>query len=297
MDHITAELAFDARCELGEGPVWDWRHDRLLWVDLLAGRLHRQPLGEAPAVPRSWNDTVGSVGLLGDDELVVNAGADVLAFDPRTDVHRRVARVAGAGERINDAGCDPWGRWWLGVMSRTAPSPQSGRLLRDGGDGFTTVMSGIAIPNGLGWSPDRTSCYFVVTDRHQVLRFTLDEGTGEPTSVTTFVQLEPSSVTMDGLCVDADGRVWVALWGAGEVRGFAPDGRHVAVVRVPVSAPTSCTFGGAGLDTLFITSARFGLSVAELDAQPHAGGVFAVDVGCAGQRAGVALLGIDVAAG
>lgn len=91
MDHVTAELAFDARCELGEGPVWDWRHDRLLWVDLLAGRLHLQPLGEDLAAPRPWNDTVGSVGLLGGEDLVVDTGADVVAFDPRTDVHRLLA--------------------------------------------------------------------------------------------------------------------------------------------------------------------------------------------------------------
>lgn len=121
-----------------------------------------------------------------------------------------------------------------------------------------------------------------------MLRFELDPSTGEPVGVSPFVQLEPSPVTADGLCVDAEGRVWVAMWGAGEVRGFAPDGRQVAVVRLPVSAATSCTFGGPGLGTLFITTARFGLSVPELDAQPHAGGVFAVDVGSAGQRAGVA---------
>jgi sugar lactone lactonase YvrE len=147
-----------------------------------------------------------------------------------------------------------------------------GELYRlDGGGALTTVVKGVTVSNGLGWSPDGARMYYADSPTRRIDVFDYDPATGEAFKRRVFADLSAFDGVPDGLTVDADGYVWVAIWGGGVLRRFAPDGTQDAVVQVPVSQPTSCAFGGPGMTDLYVTTASVGLSATELEDQPLAG--------------------------
>lgn len=180
--------------------------------------------------------------------------------------------------RFNDAKCDPRGRAWAGSMAYDG-TPGAGALYRlDPGPTATVVVAGVTTGNGLGWSPDRRELYFVDSPIQTVRAYPYDDDTGHIGDPRLVVAVPPGAGTPDGLCVDDDGCIWVALWDGSAVRRYTPGGRLDAVIPLPVARPTSCCFGG---DVLYITSARHGLA----NVQSPDGAVFAVDVGTTGPAA------------
>jgi sugar lactone lactonase YvrE len=178
---------------------------------------------------------------------------------------------------MNDGACDPQGRFWAGTMAYDE-APGAGVLYRlelDGG--CTTVLTGLTISNGIGWSPDSATMYLADSGTGLVEAFGFDGATGHLSQRRTLVRIQQAGVAPDGLTVDQDGGIWVALWGGGAVERYGADGSLLATLRLPVDQPTSCAFGGAELATLFVTSARAGLDEAALDRQPHAGHLFRFD--------------------
>jgi sugar lactone lactonase YvrE len=179
---------------------------------------------------------------------------------------------------MNEGGCDPDGRFWCGSMAYDQ-RPGAGTVYRLDADGTVAVaFGGVTISNGLDWSPDGSLAYYDDTPTHQVAAFDYDRETGL-TGRRTFVQLAEDE-NPDGLTVDAEGGVWVALFGAGVVRRYTADGRLDVVVEVPAAQVTACTFGGPRLDRLYITTSRENLPPEE---DPLAGALFAVDPGIAGR--------------
>jgi sugar lactone lactonase YvrE len=182
------------------------------------------------------------------------------------------------GVRMNEGGCDPDGRFWCGSMAYDQ-RPGAAALYRLDPDGTVAVaFGGVTISNGLEWSPDGSLAYYDDTPTHEIAVFDYSREAGL-TGRRTFVQLADDE-NPDGLTVDAEGAVWVALYGAGAVRRYTPDGRLDGVVEVPPAQVTACTFGGPRLDRLYITTSRENLP---LDADPLAGALFAVDPGVAGR--------------
>jgi sugar lactone lactonase YvrE len=271
----VAEPVGDVTAVLGEGPYWVPEDDCLLWVDVHRGQLHRTylPSGDTVsldlgAVSAAFPAVGGGILTAGGDKLVLHLPAE----RGEQWTTRVIAEVpAREAIRFNDAGVDPAGRVWVGSM-HTGESEPLGELYRlDPGGVLTTMVKNVTVSNGLGWSPDGTRLYYVDSPQRRVDMFDYNAATGEAVGRRVLADLSAFDGVPDGLTVDADGFVWVAIWGGGVLRRLAPDGTQDAVVPVPVSQPTSCAFGGPGMTDLYVTSARKGLTEAELADQPLAG--------------------------
>lgn len=285
---IEAELVVDSKDRVGESPTWVDRSGRLYWVDLLSGRIHHLGTATGEHEILDLATPVSAVAPRRDGGLVVAGGSMFGLIDEGGTIIRA---LADTGEergtfRLNDGKCDPQGRFWAG-SAVVSGAPDGAGLLRLDPDGkVTRVLGGISMSNGLGWSPDGRTFYYVDTPTQRIDRFDCAPETGDLTNRRVFVSIPRNDGLPDGLTVDAEGDVWLALFGGSVVRRYAPDGTLVQVVQVPASQVTSCTFGGDGLDTLFITTAREGLSDTDLAAEPLAGGVFSCHPGAVGQPTG-----------
>ena len=272
---VVAEPVGNVKAVLGEGPYWVPEDDCLLWVDTKRSQLHRTYLPSGDTVTLDL-DAVSAVFPAVGGGLLTAGGSQLALHLPAERGEQWVTRVvaevpARDGVRFNDAGIDPAGRLWVGSMHAGESEPL-GELYRLGGGGvLTTVLKGVTISNGLGWSPDGTTMYYIDSPVRRIDVFDYDPATGEAFQRRVFADLSAFEGMPDGLTVDADGYVWTAIWGGGVLRRFAPDGGQDAVVPVPVSQPTSLAFGGPGMAELFVTTASAGLTEAELAAQPLAG--------------------------
>jgi sugar lactone lactonase YvrE len=186
------------------------------------------------------------------------------------------------GNRLNDCRCDPQGRLWAGTMSKTR-TPAVAALYRvDSSRAVRRVVSGTTISNGLGWSPSGETMYFIDSTTQRIDCFDFDGATGDIDGRRPFANVEASDGLPDGLAVDAEGGVWVCLFGGGRLRRYSPAGELELDLRLPVTNPTCPAFGGPRLETLFVTSARHRLSPGQLVAEPLAGALLALDPGVAG---------------
>lgn len=271
---LSPTIAIPARAAVGEGPVWDSRSGLLCWVDLAEGTLFESDLESGSttatatgtllgaAVPRASSPgfavAVGDgFGFVIDGALTV---ADPVLVDPRL--------------RMNDGKCDARGRLWAGSTTLDF-QPDAGRLHVWTGAGPSAVATtGFTLPNGLGWDAGNSTMYVDDSVRGVMFAAEFDLDVGLVGPMRPIFQI--SGGLPDGLAVDVDGCLWVAMWAASEVRRYRPDGTLDTIVAMPVSQPTSCAFGEDGV--LFITSASHGVA----DAEPHAGGVFAVATNTAG---------------
>ncbi len=277
-------LFFEACATLGEGPRWDHRTNELHWVDIERGEIHRLTYGSdedrvvsvgqsvGSAVPRCDGD--GWIAGLRDGIALFGHGGKVERFVP-VDAER-------TAHRMNDGVCDSSGRFWTGSLNEEE-GPASDVLYRVGPDlSVHEMVQGIGLSNGLAWSPDDQTMYRVDSAIGTVFRsdFLARSATlshEEPLIVINATLGEP-----DGITVDADGYIWVALWDGWALRRYSPTGELDYEVSVPVARPTSCVFGGPDLDTLFITTARTGLSEQDLVAQPWAGHILSYTPGVVG---------------
>jgi len=266
---------------LSEGPRWDAERDELLWVDIVGSLLHRARLrsdGRLDEVaPIRFDRFVGAVAPVLGGGYVLAAGTGFLFTDAAGTVRELAQPEAGRSDvRMNDGACDPQGRFWAGTMAHDE-SPGAGVLYRLELDGScTTVLAGLTISNGIGWSPDGSVMYLSDSGTGTIDAFAFDGETGDIRGRHTIVRITEPGVAPDGLTVDAQGAIWVALWGGAAVRRYSPDGSLLSTVPVAVDRPTSCAFGGPDLATLFITTARHGLDEAALARAPDAGRVFRV---------------------
>jgi sugar lactone lactonase YvrE len=268
---VTAAVA-----DHGEGPVWHPSFAGVRWVDMHAGDIlelvgpddvRRTHVGTVAAAFRPRR----SGGLALADER-----GFVLLADDLT-VERRLPELwDDPGVRMNEGGADPAGNFWCGSMAYDE-APGGGALYRLAPDlGVEKVLDGVTISNGLGFSPDGTRAYYVDTPTRRVDVF--DHADGTLTDRRPAVHIAEGPGSPDGLTVDAEGCLWVALFGGAAVHRYSPDGELLAVVPLPVAQVTACTFGGPNLDRLYITTSRHGLDDDARAAQPLAGALFSVDV-------------------
>ncbi len=284
---LEAELAVAAQCVLAESPVWDAGRGVLRWVDILAGQVHAFDPATGARSQFSTGTPVGAVGLTTGGGLVL---ALVDGFALADVAGERITRIPGLltderAVRFNDGKPDPWGGFCAGTM-QWRDGGQPGCLYRLAPDGSVTeLVTDVAVSNGLDWTDDRRSFYYVDSPSGGVDVFDTDPGSGALLGRRRFVDIPAAQGSADGLTIDAGGGIWVAVWGTGEVRRYTPDGRVDTVVRLPAREVTSVAFGGSGLDVLYITTAREHLTAAERAAQPHAGDVFCCSTGVSGRRA------------
>jgi sugar lactone lactonase YvrE len=277
-----AELFVDARAQLGEGPVWDARSGRLIWVDIEGEALHstHPESGETTTLPMPMPIGIAVPRQSGGFVAALEDGFYAIDTDGGTEL---IAEIDNRprGLRFNDGACDPAGRFIAGTMAYDF-KPGAGSLYRLETDlSVSRLIDSVTISNGLGWSPDGGTMYYVDTPTKRIDAFDYDVDSGAISRRRPFVEIDGEG-RGDGLCVDVDGAVWVALWPGWSVRRYLADGTLDAILPLPVAEVSSCVFGGPSLDELFITTAWSTLSDEQRAAQPLAGSLFRASVGTRG---------------
>jgi sugar lactone lactonase YvrE len=278
MSAMRAERVTDRVSFHGEGPVWWDRWQQLRFVDMFAGdvltldgdRVVRTPVSSAIAAVIRPRLGGGAIVAREHDLAISN-------FDDLSDLSGFVTVDADAGMRCNEGGCDPDGGFWIGTLAYGFTDGAGTLYQLDAGSlRPRPVVAGLNISNGLGWSPDTQTMYLNDSGAGTTWAFDYDPLDG-PTNRRPFSTEGPGAP--DGMCVDAEGGVWVARYNGHRVQRHDPDGTITAVVELPVSRPTACCFGGENLDVLYITTTREGI---DADAEPEAGSVYSVRPGVTG---------------
>lgn len=285
MIELSTSLACPVGATLGEGPVWV-PADRALWfVDIKQRKLHRfsPDIGkldswDAPAQP-------GWILPASQGRHICGLQTGLTSFDPASGTFAHLGAVEPdlPGNRLNDATLDCHGRVWFGSMD-DGEREASGHFYRADARGIARVISGIPITNGPAVSPGGDLLYHTDT-LAGVISVSAINPDGSLGKARTFVTIDPADGHPDGPTVDAEGCLWTALWGGWSARRYSPSGELLATVRFPAANITKIAFGGADGRTAYATSARKGLSEAELSAQPNAGDLFQFDAGVPGQPA------------
>jgi sugar lactone lactonase YvrE len=269
---------------VGEGPVWLPQERALYWLDIKGLKIFR--CDAATGTSQSWPtpERIGALIPSNQGGFIALAKSGVYATGPAFTRFDKLAAPDAdkPGNRFNDAKCDPKGRLWAGTMDDDEHEA-SGRLYRfDSRTTSVRVRDNVNLSNGLGWSPDGTKMYFVETLRRTIWLFDYDLSDGTATNARAFVEIPEGDGYPDGMCVDAEGCIWLAHWGGWRLTRFTPDGHIDRVVPMPVPQLTSCAFGGPNLDTLYITSAAIGLDAETKAKAPLSGCLFAFDPGVQG---------------
>jgi sugar lactone lactonase YvrE len=287
MPATNLDIVLDLKIELGEGPIWDVERQRLLFVNIMAGEVHAFD-------PSSGEDTIFQAGqpvsavtptIRHDWLLAVRDG--FMRLDPETGATKMLASVETdrPDNRMNDGYCDARGRYWAGTLSMRR-QPEASALYRLDTDGrVTTMLTQVTTSNGIDWSADSRRMYYADTPTSRIDVFDFDLDRGDIANRRPFVTFGPGEGRPDGLIVDADDCIWVALWGGSAVRRYDPSGRLDRAIDVPATQPTKCAFGGSDLTDLYITSAWERLSDDARKSQPHAGSLFHCRPGVKGRPA------------
>lgn len=280
------EPVVDGGALLGEGPLWDAAAERLWWVDITRRELHCFDPVTGKDSAESFAEPVTALAPAPASEggLIAAVGGSVVLLGGDHDTPRHLATLP-TGDRANDGACDPAGRFLIGTLTESQLPGACGLYRIDGPQQVSTVLDEVTLSNGLDWSPDGRTLYFVDTPTRAVDALDYDPERGTATGRRRFIDLRDVPGRPDGLTVDAEGGVWVALIRGGEVRRYDAHGRLDTVIGLPARRVTSCAFGGPGLEDLYVTSGRFDMTEQEIAAEPLAGALFRVRPGVAGKPA------------
>jgi sugar lactone lactonase YvrE len=300
---MTANLSIDARDTIGEGPTWDASGQRFLWSDNAVGLIREAKCDDAGTwrESRQWklNRSTGAALVRENGGLIIVAGTDVLALSEAGDV-TPFARIEADAKRVqlNDAKCDPQGRLWVGTQAYDFTRGICAFYRIDPDGTVTTILEQVGLSNGIDWSPDGATMYYIDSFTHSIDAFDFDASRGAISRPRAIVTIPLRDGGFDGMCVDREGCLWAAVFGAGEVRRYSPNGEWLASVEISAPAVTSCAFGGPGGEDLMITSAAIRIpdgvlpiiggtrEMAERSASaPGAGGIFVCRPGVTGKPA------------
>ncbi|AFK55653.1 Smp-30/Cgr1 family protein (plasmid) [Tistrella mobilis KA081020-065] len=257
---------YDARiCRLGEGPLWHPRRGQLFWFDILDRRLlSRSPAGDG----LSWlfPDMVSAAGWVDDDRLLIASERALFVFDLQTSTRTDLAALEADNPltRSNDGRADPWGGFWIGTMAKTG-APGHGSIYRWYRGRLARLRGGIGIPNAICFAPDRSVACYADTREGIIWRQPLDAEGWPRGAPEVFLDLRPDGIHPDGAVIDAEGCLWNARWGTGQVVRYSPAGDVIATITLPVAQTTCPAFGGPDFRSLYVTSAADG------DPSPDAG--------------------------
>jgi len=274
----------DCHNTLGESPLWDMRDEVFYWVDILGKRLYR--LDPASGEVRHWDmpEPIATVALREQGGLVVAFASGIAFYDLDSGQIDWIARPEAhlPGNRFNDGKVDRMGRFWAGTMDESGASHSAALYRLDPDLSLHKILGDIGIANCLVWSRENNRFWTTDSLDGRISVFDYDHATGGISNRQIFAETTSTGYVPDGGTMDADGFLWVAMWEGWKLVRFAPDGRIDREIRMPVSKPTSCMFGGPDLRTLYVTSAKWDSTGEALAAEPQAGGLFAIDVGVAG---------------
>ena len=269
---MQAQLLLDARATLGEGPAWDAKNQTLYWVDIIGKRVYAgtEFLAELDYL-------IGCLAPRKNGHLILGTRLGFADLDPASAKLTVLATLnEPVNNRINDGKCDPAGRFLAGTMDRNEKDP-TGSLFSFDGIQATRLLENITISNGLAWSPDFKTLYYIDTPTREVKAFDYDLAAGQIANPRVAVRVPKSLGWPDGMTSDTDGNLWIALWGGAQVTKWNPNtGQLLERIPVPALHTSSCVFGGRDMNELYVTSARKGMSESELVKYPLSGGLFKV---------------------
>ena len=273
------ELVVDAKAVLGEGPSWDAKQKQWYWVDIMSKRIHRDDPQTGKNETIELDQPVGAVVPTREGDLIAamqngfyrisEDGSQITPLgDPEEDK---------PDNRFNDGKCDVTGRFWAGTMAMKGGGPVGALYTLEKDGTIVKKLDGVTISNGLAWSPDNKTMYYIDSPTRRIDAFDFDKDSGQIVNRRTVISFPGEEGVPDGMTIDAEGMLWVAHWGGWKVWRFDPNsGRVLDEIPVPAAHVTSCCFGGEDGNELYITTARIGLSDEELEKQPHAGGLFRI---------------------
>ncbi len=280
----TAQCVWNAQARLGEGPIWSVKEQALYWVDILNRHLHRFARN---LEQHTWqfDEEISSVAERAEGPgLIITLRHGFAFFDPEIPKMARLVCPEAhiPGNRFNDGKCDQLGRFWAGTIDFNCKAP-TGSLYRLSPDlSYRKMDSGYAVTNGPAWSADQKIMYHNDSVNGRVYAFDFDLKAGVLSNKRLFLQFNAEDGFPDGMTTDAEGGLWIAHWGAGKVTRRDAEGRVLQTVQLPCSQVTSCAFGGSALKTLYVTTASVGLTDRQLEQEPLAGGLFAIEMDVAG---------------
>lgn len=275
---FSVELAFRCNSVVGEGPLWDDANRKLLWIDVLGRKVFIFDPETSKNAEYSINKHVGAVALSASEKILVAAQDEFLWLDPIDSSTSTIRKMFNDERfRFNDGKVDARGRFVIGTMGYE-PQPGTASLYSYSyPHSFETIINGVGLSNGMCWSQDNEAFFYIDTLTSEVSRFDYDIETGKVGNRSSFIKFEKGYGSPDGMTIDIEGNLWVGFWGGGCIRRISSTGKILQEIKLPVSRVTSATFGGRSLNQLFITTASYQLSPAELKEEPLAGSLFVLD--------------------
>ena len=287
----AAELVLNVRAELGEGPMWDAASGTLYWVDLFAGLVHRYQPASGLTGSVEVGEIIGCVVPRQSGGLLAATTTGIYHLDPATGAKTRVSAIEAdrPETHFNDGKVDPAGRFWFGSIAVDRTTDVLGDLYSlEPNLTVTHRLHGVDNTNGMDWSPDGRTMYYIDSLTRQVTAYDYDAASGAIANPRPLVTLPEGTGVPDGMTVSVDGTLWVAHWGGARVTRWHPaTGALLQTIAVPANLTTSCAFAGPALDELYITTARYQEPITALAAQPFAGGLFRYRTNTKGRPAAV----------
>lgn len=276
---MKTELLYDIKATLGEGPVWDADTSTLYWIDILSQRIYANE-----NVFLEADETIGCLALRKDGGLIFTKRASIWTCGSDSSQLTLVSSLENepANNRFNDGKCDPHGRFLAGTMDMDELGP-NGALYSFEGTSLEELFDNVTISNGLAWSPDYKTLYYIDTPSHEVKAFDYDLDNGTIANMRVVIKISDALGHPDGMTSDTQGNLWIAMWGGAKVTKWNPNtGQLLEHIPVLAKNVTSCVFGGKNMNELFITSARVGLDEETLKQYPLTGGVFRLETNVEG---------------
>ena len=281
-ENLTLEI--DAKAQLGEGALWHPTENKLYWVNIEGRTLHIYDPVTKENQSLWVKERVGTV-------LPVKSGGAMVALQNGIHFIKNqtgrlqiiVNPLTNNNIRFNDGKCDPSGRFWVGSMHLRFTEGTASLYRMDTDKTVNKILDGVTVSNGIAWTKDKKTMYYVDSHLRRIDAFDYSDADGAITNRRVVVTIQDGGGSPDGIALDAEGKIWAALWGANAVGKFDPEtGELLQKIEVPAPNVSSCAFGGKELDTLYITTARGELSEAQLAAYPLSGGLFSIKPGVKG---------------
>lgn len=279
---MNATLLLDQKASLGEGALWNAKTQELYWVDIENGILYIYNPQNQQNRAIKLGQKVGTVVPTEDGNVLVALQDGIYKINLKTEKQTLLTKRPEdvPSNRFNDGKCDPAGRLWVGTMSMEGKEKAGALYLLDAEGKISKKYDSVTVSNGIVWTADSTRMYYIDTPTKEVKEFAYNNQTGEISFTKVAVKIPDGAGYPDGMTIDSEGMIWVAMWeGFGVLRFDPTTGEQLMKVDIPVARVTSCTFGGENLDTLYITTASVGAKEEELKQYPHSGSLFVVKTG------------------
>jgi sugar lactone lactonase YvrE len=276
---MSLEIVVEHTCLLGEGPVWDARRKMICWVDILNGIIHQYAPGQKKHTTISVHQMIGSLAVCTSGNFIAALKKGLAFINSINGEMKMIADPEShlPHNRFNDGKCDPAGRFWAGTMS-LSEAPNAGSVYMVERDLLITKkIESVTISNGMAWSADHKTFYYIDTPTWEVVAYDYDKDTAHISNKRVIINIAKEDGCPDGMTIDSDGMLWIAHWDGWQVTRWNPlTAEKLYHIKLPVARVTSCTFGGENLEDLYITSAKVGITQEELKKQPLAGSLFVI---------------------